>query len=128
MAQDWALPARGHLVRLDRERRFGRPAHPCVLENVRKLADLVDRRPRPPLLKCLAVGVIVALLYVWPVEFLVSIFTGGYSRALFNGLLGAGVVVGASAAWILTAREMRHWEDEDYLDRLPPYATPAPWR
>jgi hypothetical protein len=128
MAQDWVLPPRGYLMRLDRERRFGRPAHPSVLQSIRKLADLVERRPRPPVLKCLAVGVIVALLYVWPVEFMVYLFTGGYSRAAFNALLAGGVVVGASAAWIITARELRHWEDEDSLDTLPDYGAPAPWR
>ena len=81
---------------------------------------------RPPLLKCLLVGVIVTLVYVWPVEFMVYLLTGGFSRLVFNLVLASGFVVGTSAAWIIAAFETRYWERN--LHTLPDFATPPPWR
>jgi len=61
MDEAWALPSPRQLARLDRERRFGRPS---ALRSIRREEELVDRRARPPALKCLLIGAMVTLLYV----------------------------------------------------------------
>jgi hypothetical protein len=82
-------------------------------------------------LKCLALGVMVALLYVWPLEFLVNIFTGG-PRWLFNGVLGASALLAGAIAWILALREMRYWEENwhtvnDHWHSVSDFTAPSPW-
>jgi hypothetical protein len=118
MDEAWALPSRRELMRLDRERRFG------PLRTIRT-SELLERRPRPPALKCLLVGVIVTLLYVWPLEFLANIFSGGFPRGVFYAVCAGSVVVVTAAAWILTAREMTYWEEN--WDTVSDFVTPAPW-
>ena len=123
MDEAWALPSQGELRARDREQRFGRPAR--YLEHGVRVKDLVDRRPRPPAFKCLLVGVMVTLLYVWPLEFLAYLFADGFSQAIFRGVLGGSVVVLTVATWLYSSREMRYW-DENW-DTVSDYVTPGPW-
>jgi hypothetical protein len=128
MDEAWALPSQGELRARDREQRYGGPGR--HLEHGVRSKDLVDRRPRPPAFKCLLVGVMVTLLYVWPLEFLAYLFADGFSQAIFRAVLGGSVVVVTVATWILTAREMRRWGEhwEQNWHKLSDFATPAPWR
>ena len=59
-------------------------------------------------------------------ESLAYLLTGGFSSVVFNGVLGASLVLSTAAAWIITALETRYWEQN--WDKLPEYADPPPWR
>jgi hypothetical protein len=121
---DYAVLNGARAAKLDREWAFERAA---LLDRLgERSADLLGaRQPRPPAFKCLLAGVMASLLYVWPLESLAYIFAGGYPQVIFAGLLGSGIVVGTIAIWVLSAREMRFW-DENW-DTASDWVTPGPW-
>lgn len=107
-------------ARLDRERLFNRSA---LLDRLGS-GTLEAHPERPPALKCLLVGVMVTLLYVWPLEFIANVLVDGFSRVLFNAVLGTSVVLAASVTWIVTKRELRHWEEN--WDAVTDFSPPPP--
>lgn len=126
---DYAILNGARAAKLDREWAFERAALVDRLGERRE--DLLGaRRLRPPAFKCLLVGVMVTLLYIWPLESLAYIFSGGYPQAIFVGLFAGSIVVATVVTWILTAREMRRWGDdwEDQWHTLGDFSSPAPWR
>jgi uncharacterized membrane protein YciS (DUF1049 family) len=122
---DAALFNGAKATRLDLDRAYERSA---LLDRLggRSGEAVAERPARPPAFKCMLVGVTVAIVYVWPAQFLIYTYVGGYSSVLFNTLLALGFVVGTAAAWIITAFETRYWERNRH--KLPEHADPPYWR
>jgi hypothetical protein len=106
---DYALLNGAQAAKLDRELAFDRAGLMDRL-GARKAVSGA-RLSRPPTFKCLLFGAMITLLYVWPADFMAYVLAEGFSRVLFNGVLVVGFVLAASAAWIVTARELRYWDE-----------------
>jgi hypothetical protein len=76
--------------------------------------------------RSLLVGVLITLLYVWPVTMLLSILTGRISSVMFATVLAAGIALTASACWLITQLEARRWARDWH--KVSEYAEPSYWR
>ena len=74
---------------------------------------------------CLLVGVIVALLYVWPVLMITQLIAGGMRSAVFWPILAGSAALAGILAWAITAYERGFWERNRHT--LPDWADPPPW-
>src|ERR1051325_1556683 len=54
---------------------------------------------------CLLVGVMTALLYVWPVLFVTQVVNDGMRAEIFWPVLVCGAALASVVAWLLTTRE-----------------------
>jgi len=75
---------------------------------------------------CLLVGVIVALLYVWPVLIMTQILAGGMRSVVFWPILTGSAVLAAVLAWAITTYERGYWDRSRHT--LPDWADPPPWK
>jgi hypothetical protein len=75
---------------------------------------------------CLLVGVIVALLYVWPVLIMTQIIAGGMRSVVFWPILAGSPVLAGSLAWAIKAYERGYWERSRHT--LPDWADSPPWK
>src|ERR1051325_8522310 len=75
---------------------------------------------------CLLVGVMGALLYVWPVLFVTQVVNDGMRATIFWPVLAGGAVAASLVTWAITTREQRHWA-ENWRD-VGDWADPPPWK
>jgi hypothetical protein len=128
MARDWSSAAQDDFVV---DARLARAAEASVSATERHALAAaastgfrVDRLGFP--LLCLLAGGMATLLYVWPVLFLVDIFTGGFRPALFGAILLGGGILAAAAFWVIGTLERRHWARS--LGTLGDFADPPVWK
>src|ERR1051325_558367 len=75
---------------------------------------------------CLLVGVMSALLYVWPVLFVTQVVNDGMRSAIFWPALAGCAVAASIVPWAIRTREQRHWA-ENWRD-VGDWADPPPWK
>jgi hypothetical protein len=75
---------------------------------------------------CLLVGVMVALLYVWPVLMLTLLLADGMRSAIFWSIFVGSVPLVALATWVITTFERRYWAGN--WQNVSDWADPPPWK
>ena len=75
---------------------------------------------------CLLAGVMVALLYVWPVLILTQLLADGMRSVIFWPIFGGSIPVVALLAWAITTSERRFWGRN--WQNVSDWADPPPWK
>ena len=119
MARDWSRSAWDDLLL------SGAVVRPIQSVPVTEAAARPRRNLGLPAM-CLLVGVMVALLYVWPVLILTQLLTDGMRSVIFWPIFGASVPVAALVAWAITTHERRYWAGN--WQNVSDWADPPPWK
>jgi hypothetical protein len=97
------------------------PAQASPYENVgRKRRDL----GLPAM--CLLAGVMVALLYVWPVLILTQLLADGMRSVVFWPIFAGSAPAAALVAWAITTFERGYWGRN--WQNVSDWADPPPWK
>ncbi len=118
MAKDWSRSAWDDLL-----------LSGVVVRPIQSVPVAHAARPRRDLglpAMCLLVGVMVALLYVWPILILTQLLAGGMRSAIFWPIFAGSAPVAGLVAWVISISERRYWAGN--WQNVSDWADPPTWK